>query len=473
MKKLIIIMFGASFLIAGCSSNDRGELVGVQDRPTWYPNEPYGMVFIPQGSYNMGNADQDVPYGLISPTKTVSVPSFWIDQTEITNNEYRQFVYWVRDSIARYRLGEDGLVEGYEFIDAAEQEDPTFFQEYVSLNYPDSMQRHINWEPYLEWRTDRYPSQEYTDIIQTMYLPPEEMFMGKRMIDTRQLNYAYYTLNRQKAASKENRVIFDYKDADQDGKYFSYRDYIKENKEISDRSSFFEGGVINVYPDTLAWVHDFTYSYNDPMHDKYFWHPAFDDYPVVGVNWKQAVAFCNWRTKYRNNFLESTKQMPEQEFRLPTEAEWEYAARGGQDNMTYPWGGPYALNSSGCYLGNFKPRRGNLVADGGFYPVKTTAYAPNGFNLYNMAGNVSEWTSTAFEAASYYYISDISPNFEYNALDSDDETLKRKVIRGGSWKDVAYYMQVSTRDYEYQDTAKCYIGFRTVQSFMGRDIKDF
>ncbi|HAD97299.1 MAG TPA: gliding motility-associated lipoprotein, partial [Cryomorphaceae bacterium] len=70
-------------------------------------------------------------------------------------------------------------------------------------------------------------------------------------------------------------------------------------------------------------------------------------------------------------------------------------------------------------------------------------------------------------------VSDISPNFEYNAYESDDETLKRKVIRGGSWKDVAYFMQVSTRDYEYQDTAKCYIGFRTVQSFMGRDIKDF
>jgi formylglycine-generating enzyme required for sulfatase activity len=90
-----------------------------------------------------------------------------------------------------------------------------------------------------------------------------------------------------------------------------------------------------------------------------------------------------------------------------------------------------------------------------------------------MAGNVAEWTSTAFEAASYYYVSDISPNFEYNAFDNDEETLKRKVVRGGSWKDVGYYMQVSTRDYEYQDTAKSYIGFRTVQSFMGRDLRDY
>ncbi len=466
-------MFAASFLMMSCSSNDRGELVGVQDRPTWYPSEPYGMVFIPQGSFNMGNADQDVPNSTISPTKTISVSSFWIDQTEITNNEYRQFVYWVRDSIARYRLGEDELVEGYEFIDVNNMDDPNFFQEYVQMNYPDSMQKHINWDPYLEWRTERYPSTEYTEIMESMYLPPEEMFMGRRMLDTRQLNYVYYTLNRQRAASRSNRVVFDYTDTDQDGEYFSYRDYIKENKEVSNRSSFFDGAIINVYPDTLAWVHDFTYSYNDPMHDKYFWHPAYDDYPVVGVSWKQAVAFCNWRTKYRHEFLRKNSQIAEQEFRLPTEGEWEYAARGGQENMTYPWGGPYTMNSSGCYLGNFKPRRGNLVADGGFYPVVSTAYAPNGFNLYNMAGNVSEWTSTAFDAASYYYISDINANFEYNAFDNDDETLKRKVIRGGSWKDVAYYMQVSTRDYEYQDTAKSYVGFRTVQSFLGRDIKDF
>ncbi len=472
MKKMMIMSWGLGFLTA-CSSNDYGELVGVQDRSEWYPSEPYGMVYIPQGSYNMGNADQDVPYSITSPSKTVSIPAFWMDQTEITNNEYRQFVHWVRDSILRFHLAKDGLVEGYEFINAADIKSPSFFNEYVSLNYPDSLQKRLNWDIYLEWETDRYPSAEYTEIIESMYLPPEESHIGRRVLDIRQLNYAYSWVNKQKAAQKSNRVIYDYKDRDQDGEYFSYRNYIKENREISDRSSFFESGIINVYPDTLCWIHDFTYSYNDPMHDKYFWHPSYDDYPVVGINWNQARAFCNWRTKYRNNYLISDKQSPEQEFRLPTEAEWEYAARGGQHLMTYPWGGVYAINSAGCYLANFKPQRGNLTADGGFYPVKTTAYTPNGFNLYNMAGNVSEWTNTAFEAASYYYISDINPNFEYNAIKSDDETLKRKVIRGGSWKDVAYFMQVSTRDYEYRDTAKCYIGFRTVQSFLGRDIKDF
>jgi formylglycine-generating enzyme required for sulfatase activity len=90
-----------------------------------------------------------------------------------------------------------------------------------------------------------------------------------------------------------------------------------------------------------------------------------------------------------------------------------------------------------------------------------------------MSGNVSEWTSTAFDVQSYAFNSDIAAEIQYNAFDDELETMKRKVIRGGSWKDVAYFLQVGARDYEYQDTAKSYIGFRTVQTFLGRDLKDF
>lgn len=471
MNNKLLSILGVATLVA-CSSSDHGELVGVQGRSEWYPSEPYGMVYIPQGSFNMGNYEQDVPYAMTAPSKTVSVTSFYMDQTEITNNEYRQFVYWVRDSILRFRLAE-AMIEDYEYIDYANMDSPNFFQEYVAMNYPDSMQRHLDWSAYLEWREDRYLSAEYTEVIESLYLAPEEQFLGGRMIDARQLNYVYFWINKQKAAQKTNRVIYDYKDEDNDGKYFSYRDYIKDVKEVSDRSSFFEKEILNVYPDTLSWIHDFTYSYNEPMHDKYFWHPAYDEYPVVGVSWKQAMAFCNWRSKYRREYLRDEGVMQEQDFRLPTEAEWEYSARGGSELNPYPWGGPYATNSSGCYLANFKPSRGNLIADGGFYPVKATAYSPNGYNLFCMSGNVSEWTSTAYDAGSYYYVSDISPDYQYNAEDSDPETLKLKVTRGGSWKDIAYFMQVGVRDYEYQDTAKCYIGFRCVQSFLGRDVKDF
>jgi formylglycine-generating enzyme required for sulfatase activity len=395
-----------------------------------------------------------------------------MDQTEITNNEYRQFVYWVRDSIARVRLAEAG-VEDFEWIDVSDMEDNSYFSDYVAQEYPDSMWTRLNWDPYLQWDKNKYPNEEYTEVVEGMYLPPEEQWLGYRHIDTRQLNYTFFWIDKQQAAEKSNRVAYDYRDEDDDGELFGYRDYINDTKASSDRSSFFKKETINVYPDTLVWIHDFTYSFNEPMHDKYFWHPAYDDYPVVGVSWRQARAFANWRSKYRRDFLKNEGELIEHDFRLPTEAEWEYAARGGEELTTYPWGGPYATNSSGCYLANFKPRRGNLTADGGFYPVKTTAYNPNGYNLYCMSGNVSEWTSSAFDVQSYAFESDIAPQFEYNAEEWDSNTMKRKVIRGGSWKDVAYFMQVGARDFQYQDTATSYIGFRTVQSFLGRDIKDF
>jgi len=77
-----------------------------------------------------------------------------------------------------------------------------------------------------------------------------------------------------------------------------------------------------------------------------------------------------------------------------------------------------------------------------------------------MAGNVAEWTDSSYDAGAYEYVSTMNPNVP-------DAKNMRKVVRGGSWKDVAYFLQVSTRDFEYADTARSYIGFRTVQDYMG------
>ena len=82
--------------------------------------------------------------------------------------------------------------------------------------------------------------------------------------------------------------------------------------------------------------------------------------------------------------------------------------------------------------------------------------------LYCMAGNVAEWTSSVYYEGAYNFSHDMNPDIRYNAKDSDPPRMKRKVIRGGSWKDVGYFLQTSTRTYEYQDTAKSYIGFRCV-----------
>ena len=199
------------------------------------------------------------------------------------------------------------------------------------------------------------------------------------------------------------------------------------------------------------------------MHNDYFSHEAYSNYPVVGVTWKQAAAFCQWRTLKKNAYLKSKNNGTIPDFRLPLEAEWEYAARGGLQGATYPWGGPYAKNDRGCFMANFKPLRGDYAADQALYTVEADAYEPNDYNLYNMAGNVAEWVDTSYDPASYEYMSSINPNV-------NDSSNDRKVIRGGSWKDVAYFLQVSSRDYEYADSARSYIGFRTVQDYMGEDV---
>jgi len=85
---------------------------------------------------------------------------------------------------------------------------------------------------------------------------------------------------------------------------------------------------------------------------------------------------------------------------------------------------------------------------------------------------VAEWTSSTYNPSASTFVSDIAPTFEYEAKPNDPEVLKRKVVRGGSWKDIGYFLQNSSRTYEYQDTAKSYIGFRCVTDYLGRDIKD-
>jgi gliding motility-associated lipoprotein GldK len=182
-----------------------------------------------------------------------------------------------------------------------------------------------------------------------------------------------------------------------------------------------------------------------------------------------------------NTFLRKIKQPTLPDFRLPTETEWEYASRGGLEASPYPWGGPYTRNLKGCFLANFKPLRGNYVADGGLKAIKTASYNPNGYGLYDMAGNVAEWTSNAYDEAGFSFSHDMNMDFSLNSEDPEtrineegiSDVLKRKIIRGGSWKDIAYFIQTSSRTFEYQDTAKSYIGFRCAIDFLGRDKEDF
>ena len=323
MKKLASIGFvSILLLISSCSNYKSGELTGVPGRSKYFEPDPYGMVFIPQGSFIMGQNDQDVAWAENTFTRTVSVDPFWMDETEITNNEYRQFVYWVRDSIMRRMLGE--------------QLDDYVISEDQFGNPIDPPK--LNWDVKIDFRDE-----ETNEILNDLYLPQQERFNGHKEIDTRKLMYEYYWIDLKQAAKKSNRYNFQTK---------KYEGYITNNDgekiEIKDRSSFVIRDVINVYPDTLCWIADFTYSFNEPLTTMYFWHPSYDNYPVVGVSWKQATAFCIWRTQLLNASLNSEGQPGVHNYRLPIEAEWEYAAgtRLHPDLEPDPGGGAWLISGS-------------------------------------------------------------------------------------------------------------------------------
>ena len=343
LSLLFLFSIGALFFLScGRKNNavqDRGELVGVPGRKGWRMYLPIGMVYIPPGTFIMGQADEDIANTQISFNKQVTVGGFFMDQTEITNNEYRQFVYAVvtgsQDGVGTFSEGEEQLAvpQGY--------------------------------------------------------------------------------------------------------------------------------SVEDFYPDTTVWVRDFTHHLGDPLLVYYFSHPAFDDYPVVGVSWEAAKFFCKWRTKHLNDYRAQRGLFPMPNFRLPTEAEWEYAARGGRKLAKYPWGSPYITNKLGCYLANFKSGRGNYVSDGYAYTAPVGKFFSNQFDLYDMSGNVSEWCEDAFSEVSQVLVWDMNPVYV-------DESEHRKVVRGGSWKDISYFLETGTRNFEHKDSARASIGFRCAMTYLGR-----
>jgi gliding motility-associated lipoprotein GldK len=402
---LLILMLGA----CGGRNKESGYLTGVKNRPKWKGINPYGMVYIPSGTLHVGQSDQDIFSTYVQKPKAISISGFYMDDTEITNNEYRQFTQYVQDSLAHTLMG-----------DVIENDDGS---------------TSLDWSIPIDWTAEE---------LKDLYYQGDDHIAGENAIDVRKLIYTYSWYDLRAAAQAPKNTP---------------------------RKSFIRKASTSIYPDTLVWIRDFAYSYNDPIAKNYYSHPAYDDYPVVGVNWQMANAFSNWRTGMWDKFRPSEKNS--EGFRLPTEYEWEYAARGKKDLAPYPWGGYYIRNAKGCLLANFKPGRGNYPEDGGQYTVEVHSYFPNEYGLYNMAGNVAEWTVTAYFDNANNFTHDMNPDIQYDAKAGDPEVYKRKVIRGGSWKDISYYLQNGTRTYEYQDTTKSYVGFRNVLSFLGRSINDF
>ena len=349
-------------------------------------------------------------------------------------------------------------------------------------------------------------------------------------------------------------------------------------------------------PDEFVWREEL--SYNEPYVQTYFSHPAYNDYPVVGISWEQANEYCKWRTD-RVNEAELIKQgylefdadqqgedhfnsqsyllgqyegitpakggkknldptgeetrrvkfedgIMQPDYRLPTEAEWEYAAlamigtqvRKGENRQTdrrnYPWSGSTMRDQRhgkemGDMLANYKRGRGDLAGiagspnDGAMITAAVKSYPPNDFGLYDMAGNVNEWVLDVYRPMNSLDVEDFNPyrGNVFTTLDLDEEGLPQRdsigrikyreyteeeigsrenyrtsdvrdyrdgdddsqvaydynkatlisnstrVYKGGSWLDRAYWLQPGTRRYMEQDKASATLGFRCAMIRVG------
>ena len=467
-----LMMMGATVLLfvtlfTSCAGMRRGgaggEVTGVGGASFAEPS-PYGMVLVDRGTIEMGPAADDSVAGIRKVARGVSVDSFWMDETEVTNSKYKQFVFWVRDSIIRERLA-DPAFGGNEAYKIEEDKEGNPIKPY------------LNWTKPIPWRN---ANEDELRAIESVYRV--NPITGNRELDPTQMNYRYEIYNHTAAAKRKNRldaerreyntdlpVSTDLPVISKDTAYLTEEgNIVRETvtRPLTGDFDFLNTYIVNVYPDTTAWINDFDNAYMEPYTRMYFAHAGYNEYPVVGVSWEQANAFSNWRTDYLRRSL-GKEGVYIEPYRLPTEAEWEYAARSGNSETPYPWEETLPMDERGCFYANFKPREGDFVRDGHVITSQVGTFKPNDFGLYDMAGNVSEWTSTAYTESIDRLTADLNPEYRYDAAKEDPYKMKRKIVRGGSWKDAAQNIRADLRTWEYQNEQRSYIGFRNVRSQIG------
>ena len=512
------IAFTASSLSMHCSAQSQQSRI----RPV-IPYEhaklsaPPGMVYVPGGTTIIKYSQQASDSNCV---KKVSLSSFFIDKCEITNQQYRQFVEWVIDSIAvtKYLKDEDKYFKDAKVVDSAGNTIGDI--------------RRINWA-----RVDHKELFENSDTRNKL----------RPMLD-------------EKGQVRKDSVMFEYS-------------YVRSNGtnpkiKIGTRMSM----AVNVYPDEEIWAKDLTNAQTDILVENYFSSAPYDDYPVVGVTWKQARAFTYWRSITSNGYSDVADYMKSYHlsYSLPSEAQWVYAAqqdvrayskvvnnnegageevadakgkgakkdaaaaakenkepevaqepksKKGKKNKNAPAKDSTAtvtntttnttdnssttgadVNSSWTstssttvdnsasmvndtlaffdpniaddkttipsdkkgLTANFKQDEGDYTGDGSPFTVPVMSYAPNDFGIYNMVGNVAEWTMDAFSPSTFAFVSDVNPVLLYDADSNEVDPMKRKVVRGGSFLSNAKALSPYARDFEMQDVAHCYIGFRCV-----------
>jgi formylglycine-generating enzyme required for sulfatase activity len=346
MKQLVFIFsLLVLTLLTACVGGSRamrsgGEVTG-QRSVNYNEPAPFGMVEVKRGFLRAG-MENDSLWGIQTPQREISVDGFWMDQTEVTNSMYRQFVEWVRDSIIRERLA-----------DPSYGGDETYKIEVDKYGEP--VTPHLNWAKPIPWRK---PDEDQQRAIESVYTT--HPIDGTKMLDVKQLVYRYEIFDYEKAALRKYRLDPKERNLNTDltpaldevimiSKDTAYIDdegnIVRQTIErpLSSLYDFLNTYIVPVYPDTTVWVNDFTNARNETYMKHYFTMPAYNDYPVVGVTWEQANAFCAWRTNYLLQGLGPQARYI-QRYRLPSEIEWEYAARG-RENNPFPWEGDSAKSA--------------------------------------------------------------------------------------------------------------------------------
>lgn len=409
MKAAIFGALALTMILSGCNSNKLYEAPRTSPFRGGTLPAPPGMVYVPSGTIYYKSSLDSSDVG-----KNMSLSAFFIDKTEVTNRQYREFVNWVADSIA---------ITNY-------LNDDQYFLP-VQNGFEGSNERFIDWKKVKK----NSPLWKSKDPVIQERLAPMFTREGTRTVLNREvLNYRFSFL-KSNSESKE---------------------YIIEN--------------VPVMPVEDIWSKDFPNAQLVSMDANYFTHEAFDYHPVVGVTWKQARAFTDWRGKeimstiMKNSYLSGFQLT----FSLPTEAQWQYAAEGKIDprdsiNRTRLTIGGENSNEKQLAV-NFKQGEGMYSRDGATFTLPVKSYTANAFGIYNMAGNVAEWTLDAYSPSSSEFVNDLNPVLLYDANDDDSDALRRKVVRGGSWKDNGELLNSETRSYELQDAPHSYVGFRCVMS---------
>lgn len=289
------------------------------------PNSIYSLVDTTQLTNEEFTTKLVLDAGFDFPFEEYLTP-YYIKKTEVTNKEYREFVNWVKDSISREliykKLKSDD--EASEYLEYEDYFDIMKSQnaEWVELNPSDRFGNReffpLNWNKKID-----YQNEEIRDIIDEYFYPEvETRFYKRKEIDTRKLKFRYYWID--------------------EGNQNSSIRHSKGNKQ---RKIIDE--VINIYPDTTVW-NDFLLD-SLAIKNVYFWHPAYDNYPVVGLTYKQVQAFLHWKSMMLQKEMNSKRNSYKVICNLPNDVQWEMVSTMKKDKrnlLIYPSDYKYTSDDS-------------------------------------------------------------------------------------------------------------------------------